>query len=164
MLFKTNYLNVVLMDHSQPDSLCFRKNSNILYIFFLARSMKHNSLVNYHPGRWPESTNTKREKEFFKWRKRAEHYLTEEANKSHLSPIFTDISLALHCHMTKTKASQPNEEWLRSIGPGGTWHEALGGLSSCCLLIRENIKRIWISTTCSFYFLNELDPVVSSVL
>lgn len=34
MLFKTNYLNVVLMAHSQPDPLCFRKNSNILYIFF----------------------------------------------------------------------------------------------------------------------------------
>lgn len=53
MLFKTNYLNVVLMAYSQPD-LRFQNEFKHSLHFFLARSMKHNSLVYYHPGRWPE--------------------------------------------------------------------------------------------------------------
>lgn len=75
-----------------------------------------------------------------------------------------ETSLSLHCHMTKTKARQSNEGWLRSIGLGGMWREALGGLSSCCPLIRENVNRIQLSTTCSLYSLTELEPMVSRLL
>lgn len=57
--------------------------------------MKLNSLVYYHPGRWPEQMRTKWEKEFFRWRKEAELYLTEKANKSHLSPILLQRLLCL---------------------------------------------------------------------
>ncbi len=113
--------------------------------------MKLNSLVYYHPGRWPEQMRTKWEKEFFRWRKEAELYLTEKANKSHLSLILLQrlLCLLIATWPKRKHVNLMKDDWgvlvlvVRDVRLWVGFHHAAYPLT------RENVNRIQLSITSS---------------